>query len=70
MSLKEFYQLLKRHDWWYEMSDDHGVWRRGQDSLVHIRSIADTSLRHRALYEAYAHYMMRDGEMPEEPVDD
>ena len=25
--------LLARHDWFYEYSDDHSVWRRGQAQL-------------------------------------
>ena len=26
-------RLLARHDWFYEYSDDHSVWRRGQAQL-------------------------------------
>jgi hypothetical protein len=25
----QFFDLLKKHDFWYEMSDDHLVWRKG-----------------------------------------
>ena len=26
-------RLLARHDWFYEYSDDHSVWRRGQAQM-------------------------------------
>ena len=26
-------RLLARHDWFYDYSDDHSVWRRGQAQL-------------------------------------
>ena len=28
--LKEFDEYLKNHDWYYRMSDDHFVWKRGE----------------------------------------
>jgi hypothetical protein len=29
-SLAQLYEALERHDWFHEMSDDHGVWECGQ----------------------------------------
>lgn len=31
MTLEEFEKALQYHDWYYEYSDDHSVWRRGLD---------------------------------------
>ena len=28
--LATLYKMLSSHDWFYEYSDDHSVWRRGQ----------------------------------------
>lgn len=28
-SLDEFETMCKQHDWYYNYSDDHNVWRRG-----------------------------------------
>lgn len=28
----ELFDALKAHDWYYMMSDDHGVWNRGRKS--------------------------------------
>ena len=33
--------LLKTHDWTYNYSDDHGVWRRGQKHANEIRRQKD-----------------------------
>ena len=34
VSLVEFYELLDRHDWTYQYSDDVSVWRRGDGSFT------------------------------------
>ncbi len=39
--LETFAALVKRHDLTHEMSDDHGVWRRGRVSLNRIFSMRD-----------------------------
>lgn len=28
-SIKEFYKRLENHDWYFEYSDDHSVWMKG-----------------------------------------
>ena len=56
MTLTEFYDLLKRHDWSYNYSDDHRVWQKGQDESNMIRHILDGNSRdekYRNLYERY-----------------
>ena len=34
--LAELEALLRNHDWYYEMSDAHNVWKKGQASMAHI----------------------------------
>ena len=29
--MEEFYEELIRFDWWYDYSDDHSVWTRGNE---------------------------------------
>ena len=36
---KELEESLKRHDWYYDYSDDGGVWRAGQRSYERISSL-------------------------------
>ena len=31
IKLEEFYNELVRFDWWYDYSDDHSVWTRGNE---------------------------------------
>lgn len=41
MSKEDFIQLLKSHDWTYQFSDDHRVYKRGQlerDAINRIKS--------------------------------
>ena len=30
MTLEEYENLLKNHDWYYQYSDNHGIWKTGQ----------------------------------------
>ena len=56
MTLQEFYDLLKAHDWTYEYSDDHRHWTRGCDEDNMIRHILDGNSRDpqfRGLYDQY-----------------
>ena len=39
ISAKEFSGIVERHDLTYSYSDDHGVWKRGESSMAHIREI-------------------------------
>lgn len=41
MKLVEFIELLQRHDWYYQYSDDHRVWQRGQSQWNRIRAIRE-----------------------------
>ena len=36
MTLEEFEQLLKAHDWTYNDSDDHRVWTKGREQANNI----------------------------------
>lgn len=36
---KELEEALKWHDWYYEFSDDIGVWRRGQGNYERILNL-------------------------------
>lgn len=40
MNANEFTELLKRHDWFYYMSDDHGVYTRGDVESARVFDIA------------------------------
>jgi hypothetical protein len=43
MNIAEFWDLLARHDWTYQMSDDHRAWTRGSDQAEQIQHIVKNS---------------------------
>ncbi len=50
--------MLKTHDWYYDYSDDHSVWRAGQVSWDAIRrlrkQLEDRGMNTDALFHKYA----------------
>ena len=60
-TLHEFWLRLKRHDWFFHMSDDHGVWLRGDRAHRDLRADAKRlGGTYRSLYES-AHCSMFSG---------
>jgi len=60
-SLNEFYKMLENHDWFYDYSDDHRVWRNGSQSMSAIReAIENGSKAYKELFELYVKYVNRD----------
>ena len=39
-TLEEFVEMCKTHDWFYCMSDDYGVWQRGEKASVNLMNLA------------------------------
>lgn len=39
-SISEYYEALKAHDWFFEWSDDHGVYTRGREENKRLEAIA------------------------------
>jgi hypothetical protein len=36
---EHFEKCLKAHDWTYDYSDDHGVWRAGEEQTTHLHAV-------------------------------
>ena len=68
MTLNEFYTKLGFHDWYYQYSDDHRVWRNGQDNWDRLNEVAKESPEHWALFEAYASHVFSQTPKPERPA--
>lgn len=76
VSLKEFYEMLEKHDWYYAWSDDVRVYDRGMLSYGRLAKVAEQSDKHRELLKAYADHMFSgkpwntvQTPKPEKPVD-
>lgn len=42
-SIAEYYEMLKRHDWYFDFSDDHKVWEEGIANIRLLRAIAEAN---------------------------
>ena len=73
MTIQEFYDLLKAHDWSYQYSDDHRYWQKGRDEanmIDHILRGNSNDPRFRALhdhYRSWAFDTIGDVTKPEKP---
>lgn len=56
MRLTEFDKELAAHDWYYGMSDDPSVWRKGQTNQDKLLAIAKESVIHQFLYDTHLHH--------------
>lgn len=45
MNLEQFEEMLQWHDWYYEYSDDHRMWRKGNASAQSIAMAKKQLLR-------------------------
>lgn len=69
-ALREFHEMLRRHDWWYMMSDDHSVWQRGSSAESRLISISKESDDHRELWDSWRHHKIDGGPEPSQPPED
>lgn len=66
MTLAEFWDALKRHDWYYMMSDDSRVYRKGAAENMRLHGFAKKhGGEYLALWKAFSD---RSCENPERPA--
>ena len=68
---KAFCDLLRAHDWTYQMSDDGKAFRRGEEQEATIKRaiMAFPDYSHfQALYDAYLAWVWKKGPKPELPA--
>lgn len=53
MSLKNFEEILKNHDWYHQMSDNRHIADQGWRKEAEIKAIALQSPEHSKLYQQY-----------------
>ena len=60
ITLEDYARMLQSHDWFYEMSDDNSVWKRGLDERGEInmakRQLVEAGFEaaEKAYWKAYA----------------
>lgn len=52
-TLTDYYDMLLNHDWFYEFSDDHSVWKKGRLAQTELQRIASESPEHRKLFNGF-----------------
>ena len=61
LTLVEFYDLLARHDWSYQMSDDHRAWEKGRKNWDWIQHVLMQNEEYtpvfRDLYNRYSEWV-------------
>lgn len=54
-TLKEYEDMLNKHDWYYMMSEDHYVYARGAYKQQELKALATTD----ELKEMFEHYQAK-----------
>jgi len=57
ISLREYWELLNKHDWYHEFSDDSFVSHFGRSAEHILEEMATTSLEHKLLFEHFREYV-------------
>lgn len=57
MTNEEFFRMLESHDWFYEYSDDHGVWTKGKENKKRIQATAQENPLFSRMYSEYVEYI-------------
>lgn len=57
MTVEEYFKELRSHDWFYEYSDDHSVWRKGLDNRSKLYSLAKENDVFALMLNDYNHYI-------------
>lgn len=69
ISLKQYYDELRLHDWWFEMSDDNSKFEAGYKKQQRLDRLKNTSPEHRSLYFAMMrYYKHNEGDAPKRPA--
>jgi hypothetical protein len=67
-SLNVFWRMLCNHDWTFDYSDDHSVWRRGTAELSAIQEVVEAGgEEYKKLFEDYSAYAWRKDDSIKQP---
>lgn len=65
MNADEYFSLLNAHDWTYSYSDDHSIWRRGENNDKKLRMLHHNNKEFKELYTKFHDfYVYNKGERP------
>ena len=67
VSLSEYWQMLKEHDWEYEYLDDVDAWQRAHDERHRLVDITKQSSQHDELYSVMLKWALGYRSLPPQP---
>jgi len=59
MDASEFFTLLEKHVWYYQYSDDHRAWEKGNMESKRLQAIIQENDMWTRMYLAYSDYMFK-----------
>lgn len=68
IALKDYYQLLEQHDWFYDYSDQHSTWERGHKNQQTLERAAKLSPVHQRLFDEFREHKFKHRPKPECPA--
>tara|TARA_A100001015_G_C14818516_1_gene643728 strand:+ start:364 stop:597 length:234 start_codon:yes stop_codon:yes gene_type:complete len=68
MKIAEYFKELEKHDWYYNYSDDHSVWRKGNENTKRLQAIAQEQPILGRMYTEYSVWIFSDLETREKGI--
>jgi hypothetical protein len=53
MNLEDYKEELKKHDWFYDFTEDHHVWKQGSDNHKKLIDVSKESEEHLKLFNEF-----------------
>ena len=63
-NIREYFKQLRYHDWYYNYSDDHRVWKAGSANYDLIRDKSKENLTYKRMYKEFIEWMNSKRELP------
>lgn len=64
MPLKDYWNMLAEHDWFFNYSDDPYAYRAGYNNNERLLEIANRGAEYRDLYVTYSRYIFNGAPQP------
>jgi hypothetical protein len=62
--IREYFKQLRYHDWYYNYSDDHRVWKAGSANYDLIRDKSKENVTYKRMYNEFTKWMNSERELP------
>jgi len=63
-NIREYFKQLRYHDWYYNYSDDHRVWKAGSANYDLIRDKSKENVIYKRMYNEFTKWMNSERELP------